>query len=148
MKNSLVMLGCIFAVVATATAGHAKEDQGPRFIVALDGASEVPGPGDADGIGNASIRIDTKRGQLCYNLTVNGIAPSTMAHIHEAPAGSSGPVVFHLSAPSSGNSQGCIAISRDQAAEFVANPGDYYINVHNREFPGGAVRGQLIRVSN
>jgi hypothetical protein len=27
--------------------------------------------------------------------------------------------------------------------DIVANPGNYYLNVHNAEFPPGAVRGQL-----
>jgi hypothetical protein len=29
------------------------------------------------------------------------------------------------------------------AADVLAHPGDYYVNVHTADFPGGAVRGQL-----
>ncbi len=29
------------------------------------------------------------------------------------------------------------------AADIATHPEDYYVNVHNAEFPGGAVRGQL-----
>ena len=105
-------------------------------------------PGDADGAGTAAVRINTKRGQLCYTLTVTGIAPATMAHIHEAPAGAAGPVIINLAAPTGGTSQGCVAISREQATDIIADPADYYVNVHNSDFPGGAVRGQLSRVSN
>ncbi len=30
------------------------------------------------------------------------------------------------------------------AAEILANPEDYYVNVHNEAFPNGAIRGQLV----
>ena len=31
------------------------------------------------------------------------------------------------------------------AAEILANPEDYYVNVHNEAFPNGAIRGQLAK---
>lgn len=124
---------------------YAKEDAGARFTATLDGASEVPGPGDADGAGTATVVVNPGREQLCYTINVSGIDPATMAHIHEAQAGSSGPVILGLTAPTGGSSQACIAVSREQAKEIIRNPADYYVNVHNPAFPGGAIRGQLSR---
>lgn len=137
------------AIVATALLGSATvfaaEDAGARFTATLDGASEAPGPGDTDGMGTATIRVNPGRKQLCYSITVSNIAPATMAHIHEAPAGTAGPVIITLKAPTGGTSQGCVPVSRDFAKEFIKNPSDYYVNVHNAIFPKGAVRGQLGR---
>lgn len=137
------------AIVATALVGSATafaaEDAGARFTANLDGASEVPVLGDPDGFGTATIRVNPGREQLCYSITVSNIAPATAAHIHEAPAGSPGPVVIGLTAPSGGTSQGCVTVSREFAKEFIKNPSDYYVNVHNGEFGRGAVRGQLGR---
>jgi hypothetical protein len=28
---------------------------------------------------------------------------------------------------------------------IIANPAGYYVNIHNADFPGGAVRGQLAK---
>ncbi|MBA3267249.1 MAG: CHRD domain-containing protein [Acidimicrobiia bacterium] len=70
------------------------------------------------------------------------IAPATAAHIHEAPPGAPGPVVQGLIAPTRGRSAGCLT-NYALAADIAADPGDYYVNVHNTPFPGGAVRGQL-----
>ena len=82
---------------------------------------------------------------LCYELSVRNIAPATAAHIHEAPAGETGPVVVTLEAPTDGSSSGCIDVGRVLAKEILQDPSDYYVNVHNAEFPGGALRGQLSR---
>jgi hypothetical protein len=36
-----------------------------------------------------------------------------------------------------------VTVSREEARDIVKNPENYYVNVHNAEFPGGALRGQL-----
>jgi hypothetical protein len=138
------------AIVALAIAGPASAaklggaDQGGRQLTTtLTGEQEVPVPGDPDGIGFATVTVNPGQGVLCYELSVSGIAPATAAHIHEAPLGVAGPVVVTLAAPTDGSSGGCIEVGRDLAKEILQDPADYYVNVHNAEFPGGALRGQL-----
>ncbi len=142
MRWTIITTAAATALIG-ATAATAREDTGKRFQVNLEGAVEVPVAGDPDGTGSATIRINPGRGQLCYTLRVRDIQPATAAHIHEAPAGSAGPVTVTLIAPTGGSSQGCVTISRDEALDIIRNPEDYYVNVHNAEFPGGALRGQL-----
>lgn len=143
----VLAISTILAVSAAlgSTVASAQANTGVRLTATLDGASETPRPGDPDGTGTALVRINPGQKQLCYSITVRNIAPATMAHIHEAPAGSAGPVARGLAAPTGGTSQGCLPITRELALEIVRNPSDYYVNVHNLEFPGGAVRGQLGR---
>ena len=131
--------------VILSTVALAQANTGVRLTASLDGASEVPGPGDPDGTGTASVRINPGQNQLCYSISVSNIAPATAAHIHEAAAGASGPVVTGLIAPTNGTSQACKTISRELARDIVSRPSDYYVNVHNVAFPAGAVRGQLGR---
>jgi hypothetical protein len=39
--------------------------------------------------------------------------------------------------------QGCVTADKDLIKDIRQNPENYYVNVHNAAFPGGAVRGQL-----
>jgi len=39
--------------------------------------------------------------------------------------------------------ENCVIASAELAAAIVANPSDYYVNVHTPAYPGGAIRGQL-----
>ena len=55
---------------------------GRPFRTSLTGEAEVPGPGDPDGSGEASVRLNPGRGEVCFDLTVQGIEPATAAHIH------------------------------------------------------------------
>lgn len=150
LATALIVSACAEPARSTAPSGSAAlakiadAGQGGRRLTAtLTGAAEVPGPGDPDGMGTAVITVNAGQGQLCYELAVSGIAPATMAHVHEGAAGVAGPVRRGLTPPTSGASSGCAPISRELAAEIIAAPADYYVNVHNAAYPGGAVRGQL-----
>jgi len=108
----------------------------------LLGANEVPPPADPDGSGTAVISISGTT--VTYSIVVNNIAAPSMQHIHVGNAGSNGPVVIGLPGPWVGNTlSGTTTTTEFQASAIAANPGGFYVNVHNAEFPGGAVRGQV-----
>jgi hypothetical protein len=111
----------------------------------MTGAQEAPGPGDPDGFGVAVLVLLPEQQLICYTLVVVNIAPATSAHIHIAPPGEPGPVVVPLAPPTSGVSAGCTPARRAVIEAIAANPGAYYVNVHNEPYPAGAVRGQLSR---
>jgi len=133
------------AMVAGAAIAQPAADGGRKFSVAMTGAAERPGPGDPDGSGTASFVINPGQRRLCYELEVTGIAAATAAHIHIAPVTDPGPVVVPLGAPTDGDSSGCVDITRELAQAIIKDPDAYYVNVHNADFPAGAVRGQLSR---
>jgi hypothetical protein len=132
----------------------------PRQLAAgLNGANEVPGPGDPDGRGLALVR--TGRSRVCFALGWSGIAPPIFAHIHAGPAGVAGPVVVLFfdvpelaGAPTAtlpatvAAAAGCVG---DQDPALLRNirrhPADYYANIHTLEFVPGAIRGQLHRLA-
>jgi len=111
----------------------------------LMGAEEVPGPGDPDGFGAATILFDTAKNQVCWAITVEDITlPATAAHIHKAKIGQAGDVVVPLSAPDEdGVALGCTTADAALVRDIQANPQNYYVNVHTSDFPNGALRGQL-----
>ena len=142
MHASRLLAATAAVALAMATPGLA-QDGGRPLSAHLTGAAEKPNPGDPDGGGHAHVTVNVGQAQVCWQLMVEQIAPATMAHIHKAPADASGPVVVKLDAPSAGKSSGCAAADAAVVKDILQNPGAYYVNVHNAEFPGGAVRGQL-----
>jgi hypothetical protein len=142
MRKVLLFVSLI--AIALVTYG---DDGGRKFTVVMTGAEEAPGPGDPDGIGFATLRLNPGTGQVCFDIRVENIAlPATGAHIHEAPVGEPGPIVVALTAPDeTGTSSGCVDADREEILEIIREPEEYYINVHSSEFPAGAVRAQLAK---
>lgn len=145
IMKSFAALAASAALVATGA--YAQSDTGGRKLqTSLTGAAEVPGPGDPDGAGTAEITVNPGKNQVCYKLSVTNIAVATAAHVHEGAATVAGPVKVTLGAPAAnGMSEGCVTVERALALEILKRPADYYVNVHNAEFPAGAVRGQLAK---
>jgi CHRD domain len=143
----LTLLGSA-SLIAAAAIAEPVADGGRKFTTTMTGALECNASGacnlgDPDGSGTARITVNIGQKRVCYELRVSGIVPATAAHIHLAPAGVAGPVGVPLGAPSDGDSSGCVAVTAELAKNILKNPAAYYVNVHNVDFPAGAVRGQL-----
>lgn len=114
----------------------------------MTGAKEVPGPGDRDGQGKATVSL--KGDRICYTLSWRKVDAPTAAHIHVGGRDVAGPVVLGLlSVPAPGlqapvsSVGGCVDAPAGIAAAIKQDPRNYYVNIHNVAFPGGAIRGQL-----
>jgi CHRD domain len=145
MKRLLMVLVLVpLALLGWVQAASAAE-AGRPFSTNLTGAAEVPGPGDPDGSGTAALTVNPGQRQICYTLTVERVATITAAHIHVGTADVAGPVVVPLVPPDpiSGTSSACAEVERELALAIIQNPANYYVNVHNFEYPAGALRGQL-----
>jgi hypothetical protein len=132
--------------LAVLLAGSALAVGGAPRVATLSGANENP-PADPDGSGSATIRLNVGQGIVCWDYTVANIAlPTTGAHIHAAPVGVNGAVVVPLRETNAGPwpLSGCRENVDPALIQAIIDfPERYYVNVHNSEFPGGAIRGQL-----
>ena len=144
---TLVALACL-TFGGTLLAAPLRDGDGMTLMARLSGAAEVPGPGDPDGTGMATVTVNDDD-EICFELSVSNITlPAAAAHIHEGTADVAGPVVVPLTAPdANGKARGCVDAEEDLIEDIFANPANYYVNVHTSDYPAGAVRGQLAMAS-
>ena len=119
--------------------GTSTEDFGWVRAIALQGSTEP------NATGTAVVRIRKAAGLVCYRLhAANVTLPTTASHIHRGGSTVNGPVVVPFTAPGAdGNSSGCTAATAALIDEITGNPANFYVNVHTKEHPGGAIRAQL-----
>lgn len=140
------------------------------FTAELRASNEVPPISNAESNaqGTATITFSVPRdgsgnitggGTWNVQAVVSGFTNDSVlraAHIHNGPAGQTAGVFVDTrltpanSIPLSGgggtvNFEG-VDITQAQAQAVVSNPSGHYFNMHTNANPGGAVRGQLVRV--
>lgn len=138
------------AVAAAKVANDLGRELGTGFTAKLTGGVEVPA-GDPNATGTALFRLSPSEGLVCFHVVVNGESQPILAmHIHQAPAGTAGPVVVPLITPtangSAQESKGCVAADPSLIRQIIASPAQFYVNVHTKAFPAGAARGQLVKL--
>lgn len=140
----------------------------PDAVLNPDG---VVTPGEPGASGRFDYRINSAEEIICWDITLNGVTPPyqsmarTATHIHESPAGESGPPRLAFPNPEDAGdgtlrSSGCMqgpfttGIEVDGAdtgsgfslAQIEADPAGFATDTHTSAFVAGAVRGQLSAV--
>ena len=146
---AVLALAAVAAFGVTTTVGAKGKKKGKGADKALKanlkGKNEVPGPGDPDGKGKAVVRVQPNEGRVCFRLSWKKIAEPNRAHIHVGPKGEAGGIVVTLFEGTPVR-KGCVdGLEESLLGQIRSNPRGYYVNVHNADFPAGAIRGQLKR---
>lgn len=150
MSKRVIAVLCLAALVASITVLSALDASAKvaRRHARLTGEKEVPGPGDPNGAGRATIKLYPKRGRVCYRLSWHRIGDPLAAHIHEGRRDEAGDIVVELFATTDALPfsavKGCVGgVPRGEIRDIKEHPGRYYVNVHNAKYQDGAIRGQL-----
>ena len=151
---------------ATDAAGIAEAAAAAGFSSALEEDQEVgTTPEDTDAQGTVTVTaFDSVSGQLVIEGTFSGLQaenatnalfevgavdaegnPVSAIHLHNAAAGSNGPIVRNFTVvdngDGSGSYSGSFTLTSDEVASFIA--GETYVNLHTTDFNSGQLRGQI-----
>jgi hypothetical protein len=154
MGKALRFAGLVVVMLLVA-AIPAGADTEVKIATTLTGENPVTGvvTGDPDGRGTAEFTFDTEQSTICYELEVEGIAEPVepapgvgSAHIHFLATGG---IAVDLQAdfqPDNSDefkASGCVEVDSALLQAILENPDQFYVNIHNAEFPGGALSGLL-----
>lgn len=141
-KNFIMVLTLAVSALIFSTTASAQQ----KYSASLNGLQEVP-TNNSGGRGNCAIALNAGETQFTITCTYSGLsAAATAGHIHDAgPVGVNGPVRFNFNVAGGGTS-GTIgpltfAVTPAQVADLRAKR--WYANIHNSNFPGGEIRGQV-----
>lgn len=118
--------------------------RGPLRIyrVSLSGASEVP-HGAPAGIGAAVIAFHGTK-TVCWRFAhLHGFTLATSASVYSGAGGAKGRTVLVLSPGPLLHHQGCVPIGSTLMSAIERSPQGYYVSIISRQYPRGAVRGQI-----
>jgi hypothetical protein len=110
-----------------------------NFIAFLDGAQETP-PVDTRASGVATLKLNADK-TLSYDVGTSGPLSAFAAHIHQAPPGTPGPILFPLEGGPWTWSGTTPPLTPAQQAALIN--GELYVNAHTADHPAGEIRGQI-----
>lgn len=119
-----------------------------RLTTGISGAEQSEtSPGDPDGTGFATLDFYPDAAQLCYVISFANInaTPALLGHLHKAPRGQTqfAPSVQFEHPSSLSPASGCRYMDPLTIGDILAHPTQFYVQMHNTEYPSGVLRGQL-----
>ncbi len=143
-RSSAVALSAALAATSFVGVGTgsgtaaAQQAAAPRLVAELEGTDT----GDPDGTGYAVVRLFKAKRKVCATITWSKIATPNAAHIHRR---SDGGIVVGLSGSVTGGATCARKVPKPTIRKIVEHPRRYYVNVHNEDYPAGAIQGVLHR---
>lgn len=134
---SAVLVGTLATTVAATSPANGSAQAGYQVL----NANLRPG-GDPDGAGTARFRLYPVRGKVCARVTWERIGTPTAAHIHRR---SDGMVKVDLTGSVTGGANCATGVRTKLVRRIIEHPRRFYFNVHNEEYPAGAIQGVLRR---
>ena len=127
--------------VVTCTFTNLENVAAPQtFVFHMSADQEVP-PHDSTARGGCFAQFDAGASELAIICSHNVVGPA-IAHIHRAPAGSNGDIVFDLGDPASPIIATWTGMTPADVTDLLA--GNLYINIHASGRPEGEIRGQIL----
>jgi uncharacterized membrane protein YgcG len=139
------VVGLISAALALAVVGGAFAAKSIKLTANLSGQNEVP-QADPGGSGTADVKLRRRQGEVCFDITFQGIQDPVAGHIHKGGAGVNGPIkVLFFEDPNGLQSpiSDCVDAKKTLIKKIGEKPKKWYVNLHTEDFPAGAIRGQL-----
>src|SRR5450755_4940292 len=131
------------ASASTPAGAKVKKALSKTYVLKMTGPAETPA-GAPGGTAKAVVTLSTKTDKVCWTFkSLSGFSNPTFAHIHLGAAGKAGNIVLPLSTGTTLLTKGCVPASATLINAIAANPHGYYVNIHSKQYPGGAVRAQL-----
>lgn len=131
-----IAMGATAALLVTHAIGASSQE----LKVPLSGSNQIP-PVTTSATGSGTIVVNADR-SVIVNVTFTGMS-ATVAHIHEAPAGTNGPIVVPLirTADNAWSVPPGTRLTDAQYESFKA--AKLYFNIHSEAHRGGEIRGQI-----
>jgi CHRD domain len=155
VKRRILVALALIGLLSGVFISRAGADTEAKFTITLTAVNPLTGTvtGDPDGTGTAEFTFDTDQGTVCYELEVEGISEPVepalgvgSAHIHVLPPGDIAvnlQAVFEPDKSDEFRASGCVEVDSALLQAILAKPGQFYVNIHNADFPGGALAGLL-----
>jgi hypothetical protein len=140
------LLLAALAIAALPALAAAGPNDTTQLSAKLKGGQEVPGPGDRNGKGEGFFAVKPKKHKVCFQLSWERIEQPSAGHIHKGAKGIAGDIKVLLfdQAPPTSTVEDCVKDVKKKLLKRIAkSPEKFYVNVHNADYPDGAIRGQL-----
>lgn len=152
---AVVAVGMCIAAIAACSLDGTTTVPSATYVAELTGAREVPSV-VTTASGSAIFTLTGR--SVAYRISASGFTTMlTVGHVHIGGSGVVGPVIvpFTIAAQTGAVATGAIDLSAPitfgnstisgDSLRTLFETGQAYVNLHTAAFPGGEIRGQIVR---